>query len=1027
MKPGDIKYRIAALLKTDRMLVRYKNSDYVVQLKVRFMYYLILGFICSLLILIPLTALIQYTNPIKHAIYWPVIYTESALFIALCLSLYLVVRGWFKIVSHVILVLVFTTIWIVIFIDKSNTITRLDTIVYVLVILSTTPILLSGKKHLILLYTLANLLVLFVFSTVFNKTFDGSVSTIFDFILDTSIAIVFIGLVAFNIFSINKTALDKANSDIKARKEAEKLLASSEKKYREMTELLPQTVFESDMSGKLTYVNKFGLEKYGYTPADVQFGYNIVDTLLPSDVPKAKENIGKLIQSGVPQVNQYVVTKKDGSTFPAQINTSLITENNIAIGIRGIAVDITEIVKAEKEIKESRDQFQSLVENIPGITYRCLHDSNWTMQFMSSEIDKLSGYPSSDFIHNKVRTYASVIYHEDSQYVATVVENSIQSGNHWELEYRIVHRDGSIKWAYEKGRGVKNSDGNIEYIDGFILDITKRKTAELALIESESRFKHLFMSAPIAFSSLNMSGEITMVNQALKDILGYTIEDIPTINDWWQKAYPDEAYRSEVLVSWGDKIQEAVANKTLVEPEEYMVTDKWGKEHVMLVSASVYSDYILASFMDITERKTAEKKLLQSEERFKAMIEFLPYSVLVVDYEGRHRIVNEAYCKELGCSKEEAIGKTPYELGYLVDENTQKVVRELLEKVGYVENIETTVTRKDKSTGHMYFSSRIVNLNEQPVILSSSIDITEKKKIEKELEKYRKDLEILVKERTEELALANQELSAANEEYQAINEELYDKNQIINNQNKELSAAMQHLKETQTQLVQAEKMASLGILTAGVAHEINNPLNFIMGGYVGFENYFNQTNQHSKKLSILMNSIKTGIDRASTIVASLNQFSRSNESLDEKCDIHSIISNCIVMLNNRIKYRITVVEDFETEPFVLMGNVGKLHQVFLNILNNSIQAIIEKGDISISTKKQLKNLIITISDTGCGISDENLKKVTDPFFTTKRPGEGTGLGLTISYNIIREHNGKLEIHSEINKGTIVAVTLPLVS
>ena len=231
------------------------------------------------------------------------------------------------------------------------------------------------------------------------------------------------------------------------------------------------------------------------------------------------------------------------------------------------------------------------------------------------------------------------------------------------------------------------------------------------------------------------------------------------------------------------------------------------------------------------------------------------------------------------------------------------------------------------------------------------------------------------------------DLEAANEELKSTNEELYSKNEIIDNQNSELKTTMQQLQETQSHLIQSEKMASLGVLTAGVAHEINNPLNYIMGSYVGLDEFFKEKAVNDSRIPILLNGIKIGIDRASDIVKGLNQFSRNNETLSEDCDIHSIINNCLVMLNNQLKERIEVNKNFCNEEIKITGNVGKLHQVFINILSNSIQAIDKKGFISIKTNKQEQNCIIEISDSGCGISKNNLPKITDPFYTTKDPGK----------------------------------------
>jgi PAS domain S-box-containing protein len=321
-----------------------------------------------------------------------------------------------------------------------------------------------------------------------------------------------------------------------------------------------------------------------------------------------------------------------------------------------------------------------------------------------------------------------------------------------------------------------------------------------------------------------------------------------------------------------------------------------------------------------------------------------------------------------------------------------------------------------------------------------SRDVTDKKIIEEELEKHRNELELLVTERTNDLQTVSEELRSSNEELysknkivhdqydelSAKNEELSNKNQIIYEQNAELVATMQNLKEAQSQLIQSEKMASLGILTAGVAHVINNPLNFIMGGYAGLKSYFVEHNlDQEEDIMLLLNSIKTGISRASSIVKGLNKFNRQNDNYSESCDVHAILDNCLLMINGHIKNRIVLEKKYTEKNHIVFGNEGKLHQIFLNFFTNASQAIENEGIITIYTKAEYNDFIVVIRDNGCGISSENLQKVTDPFFTTKEPGKGTGLGLYITYNLIKEHNGKMEIESEIGKGTQIRVTLPI--
>lgn len=289
------------------------------------------------------------------------------------------------------------------------------------------------------------------------------------------------------------------------------------------------------------------------------------------------------------------------------------------------------------------------------------------------------------------------------------------------------------------------------------------------------------------------------------------------------------------------------------------------------------------------------------------------------------------------------------------------------------------------------------------------VNITEIKNLQNELMNYRDKLELLVKERTAKLETANEELHARND--------------IIDSQNNMLKDTIVKLNETQAQLIEAEKMSSLGTLTAGVAHEINNPLNYILGAYEGLERHHQGAND--KEVGIYLNALKTGVQRASGILQSLNQFSRDTKDYNENCNMHEIIDNSLTMLSNLLKHRISVVREFKYNDTLIQGNVGKLHQVFINIVGNAIDAIKDNGEIFIKTYKEDDYFVSEIKDDGEGIDSDHLNKIMDPFFTTKEPGRGTGLGLSLTYKIIKDHKGELEFESTKNIGTVAKIRLPI--
>lgn len=237
---------------------------------------------------------------------------------------------------------------------------------------------------------------------------------------------------------------------------------------------------------------------------------------------------------------------------------------------------------------------------------------------------------------------------------------------------------------------------------------------------------------------------------------------------------------------------------------------------------------------------------------------------------------------------------------------------------------------------------------------------------------------------------------------------------VIVRKNKMLRNSLKEIRSTTQKLIESEKMASLGLMSAGVAHEINNPLNFIKGGAIALSMQLGDRDETKPILS----AIEEGVNRVSSIINSMSHFSRSTEAMDEPCNIHETVNNCLIMLEHTLKYKVKVTKKYgKIQDPAILGNAGKLHQAILNIIANAEQAITESGSISVETSESCGALKLVIVDDGEGISGENLKKISDPFFTTKPIGQGTGLGLAIAYKIIKEHKGKIEVKSKLTEGT----------
>ncbi len=301
-------------------------------------------------------------------------------------------------------------------------------------------------------------------------------------------------------------------------------------------------------------------------------------------------------------------------------------------------------------------------------------------------------------------------------------------------------------------------------------------------------------------------------------------------------------------------------------------------------------------------------------------------------------------------------------------------------------------------------------------------------------------------------------LSAREQELQELNRNLErmvrERTNELENSHEALKKAYVDLQNTQEQLVQTEKMASLGQLVAGIAHEIKNPLNFIYGNTNFLADYTQKLQsllevyeklaslspedrmkmEHAKEVihySFIREDLKTLIDnftegarRINTIVSDLRTFSRMDADTISEIDLHASLEMSLNLLRNQYRNRVEIHREYGDIPRI-QGYSGKLSQVFMNLLSNAFHAVKERGEVWIRTRSSNGTVEVEIEDNGVGIPREHLKRIFEPFFTTKPVGQGTGLGLSISYGIIEQHHGKIHVASTPEKGSTFTVRLPV--
>jgi len=254
----------------------------------------------------------------------------------------------------------------------------------------------------------------------------------------------------------------------------------------------------------------------------------------------------------------------------------------------------------------------------------------------------------------------------------------------------------------------------------------------------------------------------------------------------------------------------------------------------------------------------------------------------------------------------------------------------------------------------------------------------------------------------------------------------------------QLAETDRRLKETQTRLIHSDKMASLGQLVAGIAHEINNPLAFVLNNLFTIESSFSyvthQVHAHltptsiakTEKIQARLGDMRQGLERVKELVLKLRTFSRLDEGEFKTVDIHESIDSVLLFLQHQIKGRIRIEKRYGPVR-ELACYAGGLNQVLMNLLANALYAIEGQGKIVITTKQVDETFIISVRDSGKGIPEAIRGRIFDPFFTTKPVGQGTGLGLAISYGIVQAHHGAIEVHSEEGVGTEFVIKLPMAS
>lgn len=683
-------------------------------------------------------------------------------------------------------------------------------------------------------------------------------------------------------------------------------------------------------------------------------------------------------------------------------------------------------------------QIESLFENAPIGIFETTIDGKFVD--LNNEFVSILGYESKEDVFNSINKLETDLYWHPNDRV-DVLEKLTTNRGISVFEKRFKKKNGSPIDVRMSTRRHKNQASGLVNNIGLIEDITEAKrNARLRAIHDQ-RYRLLFESSNDAI--LIFKG-LTIIDWNQKAIEMFALTDsssrIFDFKDFSPLSQPDGASSVTKAKYYIEKTLGGVPQ--FFEWEHITSTGKRFCTEVSLVMIPDGTNSLFQAIVrDISDRKEAERFIKESEYRYRKMIDSAPEGIVTLGIDGVLQSANPAFISMVLYDEDDLRGKFFFDLPGIQIHDTMNA-KKMFERIQNADFIEPFVLEWISKDGNKKIfevktivfkdslNNRIIQVMFHDMTVHMAM-VEEMRSMHEDLFQHKMGLEETVQERTKEI--------------QTLNEELESTNEKLVLQNECLNETLAELKMAQAHLIHSEKMSSIGVLTAGIAHEINNPVNYINSGTIAFEllledllklfeanhNQLPNFEEHivneilaiRKEMVQLLSTMKMGIQRTSEIVGSLRSFSRVNDDKHVPVDLKSVIESTLVILRHKFVNRIELHEQYASSNTII-GNRGQLAQLVMNVLLNAIQAIKETGKIEIKTSDFGESLVLSVNDNGCGIAENVKMKIFDPFFTTKPVGEGTGLGLSIVHGIVTSHKGKIHIESEKGEGTTVSIQLP---
>ncbi len=776
-----------------------------------------------------------------------------------------------------------------------------------------------------------------------------------------------------------EAALQEAGQTIQA-------LRESELRYREIFDGASDIILVLGLDGRRLAWSPAGERILGYSAEEIQamsvreFSHLVV----PEHRARIRQALRDKLEGGLEEAHYEAdFVAKDGRRVTLEVNSQLLFRDGRPVAIQAILRDITNRKRIEQALRESEARYRDLFENANDIVY--VHDFEGRFLSINRGAERVLGYTPADTAY---LTLTHIVAPEHrARALQAIADKLAGKAEMTQYELDVIAKNGQ-RVTLEVSSRLFYVHGKPVGIHGTARDVTKRRQMEKALRESEARYRTLFDSAQDVIYCHDLQGRVLEINPAAEKLFGYRREEARSVKAL-DLVVPES--RPAVL-SAIDRL--LAGHETTVRYEATLLTRDGRRIILEFITWLVLENGKPVAFQgigrDLTERRLSERALRESEERFRQIFDAAPLGIVLVSLDGKILRANRAVCNWLEYTPEEVVGRRHTEFILPEDvEETMRLARRLAEdpKPSSFQAERRCLTKSGQVVWGRFTVVVVRDSGGKPQYLLGMIeDITQQRMLEE-------------------------------------------------------------------QVRHAQKMEAVGQLAAGIAHEFNNLLT-VVAGYAGLlERRLSPTSIERSSPDVLhryAKDILTAVSRASVLTGQLLAFGRRQQQHLAPLDLNELVLDTVRMLRPLLEPHISIVTNLAPDLGIVVADRQQLEQVITNLAVNARDAMPKGGTLTLTTcnvwhesPPEMNNrttfrqttardetlqmhpyVMLAVTDTGVGMSEEVRRRIFEPFFTTKPVGKGTGLGLSVVEGIIAQNKGFITVESEVGKGTTFRILLP---